>query len=64
MTINPFTAREGTSAPQWQKVKKCCRHLVPSSDFFVQSYAVPTIDDRNPRRKFSIDCLDASKTND
>ena len=22
-------------------VKRCCRHLVPSSDFFVQSYAVP-----------------------
>ena len=22
------------------KLKKCCRHLVPSSDFFVQSYAV------------------------
>ena len=41
MTINPFAAREGTSAPQWPNVKKCCRHLVPSSDFFVQSYAVP-----------------------
>ena len=25
------------------KRKKCCRHLVPSSDFFVQSFAVPTI---------------------
>ena len=24
----------------------------------------PPIDDRNPIRKFSIDCLDASKTND
>ena len=41
MTISPFAAREGTSAPQWPNVKKCCRHLVPSSDFFVQSYAVP-----------------------
>ena len=41
MTINPFATREGTSAPQWPNVKKCCRHLVPSSDFFVQSYAVP-----------------------
>ena len=42
MTITLFTAREGTSAPQWPNVKKCCRHFVPSSDFFVQSYAVPT----------------------
>ena len=41
MTISPFAAREGTSAPQWPNVKKCCRHLVPSSDLFVQSYAVP-----------------------
>ena len=41
MTISPFAAREGTSAPQWPNVKKCCRHLIPSSDFFVQSYAVP-----------------------
>ena len=41
MTTSPFAAREGTSAPQWPIVKKCCRHLVPSSDFFVQSYAVP-----------------------
>ena len=41
MRISPFAAREGTSAPQWPIVKKCCRHLVPSSDFFVQSYAVP-----------------------
>ena len=41
MTISPFAAGEGTSAPQWPKVKKCCRHLVPSSDFFIQSYAVP-----------------------
>ena len=41
MTISPFAAREGTSAPQWPKRKKCCHHLVPSSDFFVQSYAVP-----------------------
>ena len=40
MTRSPFTAREGTSAPQWPNVKKCCRHLVPSSDFFIQSYAV------------------------
>ena len=40
MTISPFAAREGTGAPQWPIVKKCCRHLVPSSDFFVQSYAV------------------------
>ena len=44
MTISPFAAREGTSAPQWPNVKKCCRHLVPSSDFFVQSYAVPKSD--------------------
>ena len=43
MTISPFAAREGTSAPQWPNVKKCCRHLVPSSDFFVQSYAVPSL---------------------
>ena len=41
MTISPYAAREGTSTPQWPNVKKCCRHLVPSSDFFVQSYAVP-----------------------
>ena len=41
MTIGPFAAKEGTSGPQWQIVKKCCRHLVPSSDFFVRSYAVP-----------------------
>ena len=41
MTISPFAAREGTNAPQWPNVRKCCRHLVPSSDFFVQSYAVP-----------------------
>ena len=41
MTISLFAAREGTSAPQWPIVKKCCRHLVPSSDFFVQSSAVP-----------------------
>ena len=41
MTISPFAAREGTSAPQWPIVNKCCRHLVPSSDFFVQSYALP-----------------------
>ena len=41
MTISPFAAREGTGAPQWPIVKKCCCHLVPSSDFFVQSYAVP-----------------------
>ena len=41
MTISPFAAREGTSAPQWPNVKECCRHLVPSSDFFIQSYAVP-----------------------
>ena len=41
MTIRPFAAREGTSVRQWPNVKKCCRHLVPSSDFFVQSYAVP-----------------------
>ena len=41
MTISPFAAKEGTSAPQWPNVKKCCLHLVPSSDFFVQSYAVP-----------------------
>ena len=34
MTIRPFAAREGTSVPQWPNVKKCCRHLVPSSDFF------------------------------
>ena len=40
MTISPFAAREGTSAPQWPNVKKCCRHLIPSSDLFVQSYAV------------------------
>ena len=43
MTISPFAAREGTSAPQWPNVKKCCRHLAPSSDFFVQSYAVPIL---------------------
>ena len=41
MTISPFAAREGTSAPQWPIAKKCCRHLIPSSDFFGQSYAVP-----------------------
>ena len=41
MTISPFAAREGTSAPQRPNVKKCCHHLVPSSDLFVQSYAVP-----------------------
>ena len=41
MTISPFAAREGTNAPQWPNVEKCSRHLVPSSDFFVQSYAVP-----------------------
>ena len=41
MTMSLFAAREGTSVPQWPNVKKCCRHLVPSSDFFVQSYAVP-----------------------
>ena len=40
MTISPLAAREGTSAPQWPNVKKCCRHLVPSSGVFVQSYAV------------------------
>ena len=40
MTMSPFAAREGTSVPQWPNVKQCCRHLVPSSDFFVQSYAV------------------------
>ena len=28
MTTSPFAAREGTSAPQWPNVKKCCRHLV------------------------------------
>ena len=50
MTISPFAAREGTSAPQWPNVKKCCRHLVPSSDFFVQSYAVPIIC-KAPRHK-------------
>ena len=27
MTISPFAAREGTSAPPWPNVKKCCRHL-------------------------------------
>ena len=43
ITISPFAAREGTSAPQWPIVKKCCRHLVPSSDFFVQSSAVPSV---------------------
>ena len=43
MTISPFAAREGTSAPEWPNVKKCCRHLVPSSDYFVQSYAVPRL---------------------
>ena len=43
MTMSPFAAREGTSVPQWPNVKKCCRHLVPSSDFFVQSYVVPSI---------------------
>ena len=36
MTISPLAAREGTSAPQWPNVKEYCRHLVPSSDFFVQ----------------------------
>ena len=41
MTTSPFAAREGTSAPQWPNIKKCCRHLVPSSVFFVQSYTVP-----------------------
>ena len=40
MTISPFAAREGTSGPQWPNVKKCCRHLVPSRDLFVQSYVV------------------------
>ena len=43
MTTSPFAAREGRSAPQWPNVKKCCGHLVPSSDFFVQSYAVPNL---------------------
>ena len=42
MTTSPLAAREGTTAPQWPIVKKCCRHLVPSSDFFVQSYAAPS----------------------
>ena len=51
MTISPFAAREGTSAPQWPNAKKCCRHLVPSSDFFVQSYAVPILE-TSPGLKF------------
>ena len=46
MTISPFAAREGTSAPQWPNVKKCCRHLVPCSDLFVQSYAVPIFSEK------------------
>ena len=47
MTISPFAAREGTSAPQWPNVKKCCHHLVPFSDFFVQSYAVPSYEENS-----------------
>ena len=52
MTISPFAAREGTSAPQWPNVKKCCRHLVLSSDFFVQSYAVPILPHRSKSTPF------------
>ena len=52
MTISPYAAREGTSAP-WPNVKKCCRHLVPSSDFFVQSYAVHIFVGFPPQKTFS-----------
>ena len=42
MTISPFAAREGTSAPQWPNVKNVVvTSFRPVSDFFVQSYAVP-----------------------
>ena len=50
MTISPFAARGGTSAPQWPNVKQCCRHLVPSSDFFVQSYAGSRNGPKRPKR--------------
>ena len=61
MTIIPFAAREGTSAPQWPNVKKCCRHLVPSSDLFVQSYAVPTLCRRTSPAKGSLAKKDRQK---
>ena len=42
MTISPFATQRRNKRTTMAKRKKCCRRLVPSSDFFVQSCAVPT----------------------